>query len=488
MISLTHRPELHVTPETGILNAPAGVLFDGYTWHMFTQFAPRESEGSRWAHQVSYGSPFNWEICDDVLAPQAPETTLRAGSVTAVGDDVTLYYTGAIVHDAQQQETHIGIAEIPNIEATWETVSDEASTLDFHVIRHGVAITDQAGLTNFRSPCVVPNWFNEANREAGHEGWLMLTVTGDITCPGLAILESQDGKVWQLRGPLKLAGDSGLSDVNIVAPRIIRLRDEIDNQIYDVLIVTIEHNGIDISGYLVGTLSGTTFTITAPFKRLDYGHDFVRPRNTNRPSSIINAEQRYQSAVLFGLMNGVGRLDDASTHLSMNTEGWANCLSLPRRITLQGGLLYTTPFSGLPTAIEHSDYASMCTGIFDIPADGNVTIALYDTTGQVACTITHYGDRLELDRSMNPHHHGDNIAIAPLNEDDTDSLTIIVDASTVEVFADGGQIAMASRVYFNGQCEEFFLSTSSATVERFDKFFPRRNAYSGLDDLEGPVR
>ena len=33
-----HRPELHITAEEGVLFAPAGVLLDGNTWHVFHQY------------------------------------------------------------------------------------------------------------------------------------------------------------------------------------------------------------------------------------------------------------------------------------------------------------------------------------------------------------------------------------------------------------------------------------------------------------------
>ena len=35
-----HRPELHITPERGVLDAPAGVLLDGNDWHVFYQYRP----------------------------------------------------------------------------------------------------------------------------------------------------------------------------------------------------------------------------------------------------------------------------------------------------------------------------------------------------------------------------------------------------------------------------------------------------------------
>ncbi|MDO4762260.1 MAG: GH32 C-terminal domain-containing protein [Corynebacterium sp.] len=475
---MTHRPELHVTLSEGILDAPAGALFDGYSWHLFNQYRPNAESGCRWAHQVSHGNPFSFEICDDVLAPEGDEISLRAGSVTAVGEDVTLYYTSV-----SDNGRCIRIAHIPEITLTTETIGEEEFCLDIHVEKLDETVGDCEGFDRFRSPCVVPN--------LNKEGWLMLAVTGSADNPTLVMLESDDGRKWNFLGPLMLTGDAGLTDSPLVAPRIVRLKDEVDGEIYDVLIVTIEHKGIDVSGYLVGRLEGTTFEVLAPFNRIDHGHDFTRPRNTNRPSSAIDMATRFDEAYLFGLMNGVGRMDRAEHHHSFSCEGWANCLSLPRRVSLQNRRLYQTPFPGILAAIEESDEASMWTGIFEVPEGESLTAELIDSTGQVSCTITHYGDRLELDRSMNAHHHGDAVAIAPLGEGDTDAVTVIADGSTVEVFADGGQVALASRVYFNGICEEFRIEhTDGVTVERSTVIEPTGRISRLIHELEdeGVVR
>ena len=55
-------------------------------------------------------------------------------------------------------------------------------------------------------------------------------------------------------------------------------------------------------------------------------------------------------------------------------------------------------------------------------------------------------------------------ATATLAEGDSDTLTIIQDGSTVEVFVDGGLIAMASRVYFEGGCSGLRVETSGDAV------------------------
>ena len=229
-----------------------------------------------------------------------------------------------------------------------------------------------------------------------------------------------------------------------------------------------ERGGRDVSGYLVGRLEGTTFTVVSGFRRVDFGHDFSRPRSTNTTTGTLTPEQRYERAVIVGLLNGNGRGDDATKHASWEAEGWANALSLPRRVTLEGGVLYQAPARGLPDAVKLSDYARSWTGVMEVPSGSCVTVTLLDGAGDPAATIRHSGDDISLDRSMNKafnHCFADSEpATATLAEGDSDTLTIIQDGSTVEVFVDGGLIAMASRVYFEGGCSGLRVETSGDAV------------------------
>ncbi|WP_080795587.1 GH32 C-terminal domain-containing protein [Corynebacterium pacaense] len=478
----THRPELHITSETGVLNAPAGVLLDGATWHVFHQYRPEADSGPRWGHQFAEGAPFVWEVADDVLAPTGGETQNRAGSVVSNGSGVDLYFTSVTSAGAS-----IHLARIQDLPATLETVSEDPFVLDSHVVRIGRVVGDTEDWKNFRSPCVIPGWEDGSNREEGHEGWLMLAVTGPAESPTVVVLNSPDGMDWQVQGPLTFAGYSGLDGGEVlVSPRVIRLRDEVDHEIYDIVIVTIEKDGIDISGYLVGRLTGSEFSVSTPFTRVDFGHDFSRPRNTNFTPGTVREESRYDEAFIFGLMNGIGRLDDPQTHLSLATEGWANAITVPRVATLQGGTLFQTPPKGLLDAIHDSEAAAGWTGLCEIPQGSSVSVALIDAGGDTAAVVSHRHNELVIDRSMNPHHPDSPWAVAPLTAEDTDSMFILVDGSTVEVFADGGYVAMASRVYFDGgPISAFDVSiTGDACVRRSSAVFPETFSSSGLPDLD----
>lgn len=454
------------------MDAPAGVLLDGDTWHLFHQYRPTPDSPARWAHVFSEDGPFDWEVCDDVLAPVGGETALRAGAVVANGTGLDLYFTSVTAAGTSIQVAHM--ADL----AAGCPLSDDEFTVDTRVQRIGDVISDRDGYARFRSPCVVPGWESNDDRHAGHDGWLMLAVTGSGDSPVPVVLSSPDGRSWDFVGRLGFEGDPGFDSASIaVGPRIFRLRDEVDGNIYDILLITLESGGIDISGYLVGTLRGAAFEVVTPFTRIDHGHDFTRPRNTNVTAGTVPEDERYQRSVIFGLLNGVGRQDDPSRHLSLPAGNWVNVLSLPRVVTLQGGLLFQTPPAGLPDAISRSTAARSWTGLCEIPAGSNLTATLVDAAGEAAATIVHSGGQLVLDRSVNPRHAGDPVAQAALTGDDTDSLSVFVDGSTVEVFANGGAVTMASRVYIDGGCSDIRVETSGGAV--LERYWERGPVSSG---------
>ncbi|AKK10831.1 glycoside hydrolase family 32 protein [Corynebacterium uterequi] len=464
-----HRPELHVTAETGILNAPAGVIKDDDTWHVFYQFQPSVGAGSRWGHVYSDDGPFSWAVCDDALAPAGGEIGLRAGSVLAHHGGVDLYFTSVTAAGSSVQLAHLA-----DLDQSIE-VSDDGSAVDPHVQRFGTVVGDSAGLRDFRSPCVVRGWESNHDRDAGHEGWLMLAVTGEEDNPTPVILSSADSRDWTLVGALTFAGDHGLhSTTHLVAPRILRLRDEVDDEIYDVLLITVEGDDEEMSGYLVGTLDGSTFTVITGFTPIDGGYDFVRPRNTYYTPQTPDVADPYATGVIFGLLNHDGRADSPEKHLSLRQSNWANVLSLPRVLTLQGGRIFQTPYPGILDAVSASQRARAWVGLMAIPEGGCVSVDILDADGAVAARVTHSGAEIAVDRSMNPYHSDRGAVSMAVCEDDTHSMSIFVDHSTVEVFTDGGEAALASRVYIKGSGVPALSvrATGGASIEQSYNYRP----------------
>ena len=359
------RPELHVTADSGILEGPAGVIRlgkeDERVWHMFYQYKPAPGEASRWGHHTSEDDPFSWYECNDAIVPDAGETQIRAGAVVggeASSGGVDMYFTSV-----SEAGNTIKLARVENVDALCEDLDED---LDVSAAAERVEITiEGAGeWSNFRSPCVIPGWFALGDRDEGHEGWLMLAVAGDTERPRPVVLSSRDGRTWHFDGPLEFEGDPGIQlDDTLVAPRLVRLRDQVDGSIYDVLFITAERDNKDYSSYIIGTLEGNRFTVVTPSQLFDHGHDFTRPRNTNYPRDVIDELVRYDRAYLYGFMTDSGRNGDPTSEPNWETEGWANALTLPRRVTLQGGHLYQVPAPGLPDAVDAAERALMWTAL-----------------------------------------------------------------------------------------------------------------------------
>ncbi|WP_175935252.1 GH32 C-terminal domain-containing protein [Corynebacterium sp. Marseille-P4321] len=447
-----YRPELHVTAERGILEGPAGVFRSGgpeaRVWHMFYQYRPAPGEASRWGHEMSEDDPFSFLDCNDVIVPVGGETNIRAGAVTESndGNGVDLYFSSETAAGNTVQ-----IAHVDNIDELCDFDDEEfegaPNQSELPATRLGAVVEDTDAAANFRSPCVVPGWEEVDDRGQGHSGCLMLAVTGPVEAPVPVVLSSEDGRDWRLLGPLTFEGDTGYDlDTSLVAPRIIRLRDEVNGDVRDVLFITLERDGKDTAVYAVGELRGNVFSLEGPFRILDHGHDFTRPRNTNYRTSESDAETRYERAYLYGFMTNTDRAGDPTEEPNWEAEGWANALTLPRRVTLQGGRLYQVPAPGLPDAVDTTDRARLWTALCDIPSGSNVTVEVLDGTGEAAAVITHDGDTLTLDRMDGSP------ATAELHDADEDNITVIVDGSTIEVYAGGGSVVMSSRIWPESNC------------------------------------
>lgn len=455
------RPELHVTAETGVLEAPAGAVRQGNTLHVFHQFRPTATSGARWAHQVATDLPYGWDVCDDVLAPVADDIDCLAGSAVPVGDGVLeLFFvtttpsgnTGTssvpspellasrLPHDLRgDRDFHIQRARINDLDLISEEISDDPSVVRREVERLGpVSVDDSAHpVHTLVTPCVL--------RHGGH--WLMiaLDLAGD-TDAAIVVLTSDDRQHWTVLGPLEVVGGPGLPEGGLpegrpFAPRIVSMTDETTDLPKDVLFITYpaEHGTSgEVAGYVVGQLDGARFTAQTGFRVFDHGHDFTRPRVIQGPQPAIIG--------LVGMFPGTGH------------GTWANCLSVPRFLTLRDGHLYQD-IVGVPAAVRsYTDHAAVFTAQLDVTG-GAATVTLLDDSDVVLATVRHSGDRVEFSRPTVPDGTED-VRTATLLDGDSDTLTILVDGPVCEVFADGGLVSLTSALSGDSRFARFRLDTT----------------------------
>ncbi len=449
-----HRPELHITAETGVLEAPAGAVFSGNALHVFHQFRPRPSEGSRWAHQVASEATYDWDICDDVVVPnrgladregtaRGAEVDILAGATVPVGLGAELFFVvthaageataaearGADIPHGQRGPRTFTIerALIPNLMEATE-VSDDPSLPDPHVQRLGAIDIDDSShpVENLVTPSVI------RHEDPAHpdEGWLMiaLSLINDVDAQ-IVVLRSSDRQHWRVLGPLELPAEAALRPDRPFAPRIVSMVDADSSARRDVLFVTFPGGAgesDEVAGYVVGNLSGNAFKVTTPFTVIDFGHDFTRPR-------VID----YHTPVMFGLVGA---------HPSLDGQ-WANCLSAPRYLSLVGGELYQDVV-GAPTAVRtFSDYAFIWSAQLDAQ-QGSVDVDVTDDSGQVIATISYTNDAVSVTRL------GVDTRTAPLKDADSDTLTVFLDGPVCEVFADGGAVTLTSAIPAHSQISD----------------------------------
>lgn len=479
------RPELHVTAEAGVLEAPAGAVRQGSSLHVFHQFRPTPSVGARWAHQVANELPYGWDVCDDVLAPAPGEIDCLAGSSVPVGDGVVeLFFvtTSPTGQDADPSRL-LGVnlphqvrgdrsfviqrARISDLDLISDEISDDPSIVRGEVERLGpVSVDDSAHpVTALVTPSVV--------RRGDH--WLMVALDlTDDTSATIVVLTSTDRAHWTVRGPLTLDGWAQLPPGRPFAPRIVSMTDDVDDTRCDVLFITYPVDDPDVgevAGYLVGSLDGTVFTVTTGFQVFDHGHDFTRPRIIQGPEPVLLG--------LVGTFPGTG------------AANWANCLSLPRFLSLRGGHIYQD-IVGVPAAVRsYTDHAAVLTTQLDV-SRGAVTVTLLDDNDTELATVRHSGDRVEFDR-LRPGEpdREPNLRTAVLAAGDSDTLTILVDGPVCEVFADGGLVSLTSTLCGTDRFARFRVDTAGgarviSAMESLGRHLQRRLAH--LDNPEEQER
>lgn len=464
------RPELHVTAETGVLEAPAGAVRRGSTLHVFHQFRPAPQAGARWAHQVAVGIPYGWDVCDDVIAPRDGEADCLAGSSVVVDEDAVEFFfvvtegelATALPHNRRGDRTfRIERAVVPDLAEIADEISDDPSHIPAQVRRLGpVDVDDSAHPVG---PLVTPSVIRR------DDGWLMLALSLDNDEDAhIVVLTSPDRQSWRVEGPLDIVGAAGLPDGRPFAPRIVSLTDVASDEPRDVLFITYPVGDAETAGYVVGSLTGTRFEVSSPYQVLDHGHDFTRPRVTQSAG---------QDAPMI-----VGLVGTFPTPRETEAGTWANCLSAPRYLTLDGGHLYQD-IRGLPRAVRsYTDRAAVFTAQLEVE-HGTATVDAVDTDGRVLLRVEHSGDAVTVTRTV--PDGGEDARSAALQDADSDTLTVLVDGPVCEVFADGGLVSLTSALPDGDRFTGFRVDTTDgarvlSSMESLGRSLQRRLA--SLDD------
>ena len=439
------RPIFHFTPATNFMNDPNGLVFLDGEYHLFYQHNP---EGDKWGH-MSWGHA----VSRDLLRWEHLPLAMRE-------EDGIMIFSGSAVVDASNTSELCGTAGASCLIAiyTGHTEKRQTQNLAFSHDR-GRTWTKYPGnpvldlsRRDHRDPKVF--WHEPSKR------WVMVSVLAGER--KVRFFSSSDLKRWEMLSDFGPAGATGGA---WECPDLFPLPVDGDPQnVRWVLDVDLNPGGrVGGSGaqYFTGTFDGTRFVNDNPDSLtlwVDYGKDFYASQSyENIPASD-------------GRRLWIGWMSNWAYADVEPTSPWRGVQSLPRELSLRrtpdGIRLVQTPLRELATRRATREGQPIDAGRA-LPGAAEIELEI-DTTGPGAAeaglrltngageevVVGVGGQPLEVfvDRRrsrLTPFHdeYPGRHAGPVRSANGRVALRVVFDRTTLEVFANGGEMVISDRVY-----------------------------------------
>jgi fructan beta-fructosidase len=275
------RPRRHLTPPSGFLNDPTGLLRYADRWHVFYQHSPGPVHGDvSWGHAVS-DDLLSWEHLPVAIRSDAQEE-VWTGSVVVDTDDSAGFGHGALV----AAYTSLRRTDLNQSQAL------ASSTDGLTWRKHGIVL--DIGSTDFRDPRLLRHG----------DRWLMAVARSRDDA--ISLYSSTDLHAWTHESDIAMPTGEGVWE----CPDLFPLGDRW------VLLVSREPDTL----YLVGGFDGARFAPEGDLRRLDHGPDLYAGVTVTDPPD--------GRRVLFGW------LDSWTYAQVLPTEPWRGQLSVGRELSL----------------------------------------------------------------------------------------------------------------------------------------------------------
>lgn len=425
----------HLMPETGWMNDPNGLCqFKGviHFYHQYVPQTPLGGEAPHWGHKTSTDY-LTFQEEPLFLSPDHDydKDGVYSGSAFIKNDEIHFFYTGNVKHPGDHDYTFSGREQ-----NTVHVISKDGYTIEKQeiVIPHA---NYPAGYTDhIRDPKVF-----------AHDGkYYMLLGARSLENEGkILIYESTDLSDWRYRGIF--FGEHYLLGYMWECPDYFHLDGK------DVLIFSpqglntteLAFQNIHQSGYLIGEVDweNLTFKETSEFRELDYGFDFYAPQTF---------EDEKNRRILWGWM-GIG---DTAPEYSNPTipRGWQHAATFPKSLSIKNEQLYQQPldeYLELRGKKENKKInLSQKENTLDIQVPAFELLISSETTIKELQLTLLQDTCLSYEDGCFTMKHGisgygrkhRNVHIGELNQ-----VHIFVDTSSIEIFLNGGQYCLTSRIY-----------------------------------------
>lgn len=470
--SVDFRGRFHVSPPFGWINDPNGFSWYKSEYHLFFQYHPFDSIWGpmHWGHAVSTDL-VHWKHLPVALSPTEPYDAdgCFSGSAVEKDDFHALIYTGHVdpnPRDASRRREVQCLALGDGIRYTKFSANP--------VIGPDL-LPEDASLADFRDPKV---W-----KEG--DDWLCLCASRRKSGEGqLLLFQSLDLERWCLRGTI-LRGGAWLDGV-WECPDYYRMggRDVLMLSLADASSGQLGKHKSHTAIWSTGRLDREACTfVPERLRELDFGPDFYAPQTVATPDG---------RRVMIAWMQAWGR--SIPTHDL--GQGWAGRMTIPREVELVDGNLVQRPVreleryrEGLASGELAFDGLARPTGLggqildleFTLETAGAETVGIKFFVGAEEETLLSWRpDRgeLALDRSRG------GLPIVALAQGKPDCcpyrakvetpegklfLRVVLDRSSIEVFAGRGEVAMSATVYPRDSSEGIvFFSEGGKARIRFE--------------------
>lgn len=420
------RPGFHLAPPVGWLNDPNGLCKFGGLYHVFYQYAPFDARGGvkLWGH---YASPdlIRWEQRPAALYPDEPFDChgVYSGSALAEEDGLYLYYTGNVkLPDNGEGYDYIAAGREHN---TVLAYSPDGVTFRSKRLLMKNGDYPQGISCHVRDPKV---W-----KDRGR--YYMLQGARTLDNRGEALLFASDDRIhWShvntLTTPVPMGYMWECPDLYTVG----------DGTVLAVSLQGVEREETRLqnlyqSGWfpLIGDYAGE-YALGA-FTEYDYGFDFYAPQ------TFFDGERRLMIAWM-------GMPDVENEYTNPTAElGWQYMLTVPRELTMEKGVLRQRPAREL-AALRGKCTAQRVDGCFASPALETFELELA-AEGPVRVTVRECAEIRWEDGilSLSFRAGGAGRTVRRVRVERLRDLRLLADASSLELFANGGEISMTSLYY-----------------------------------------
>lgn len=432
------RQALHLEPPDGWLNDPNGLCWFGGQYHVYFQYAPGTPDGTApkcWGH---YTSPdlLHWQYRGIPLRPDTPQDYggVYSGCAVPNGDTLHLYYTGNVKERGSYDYITAG----------------RQSNVLHTATRDGQRTGPKSCvLTNADYPGNCTLHVRDPKVWRDSEGWWM--VLGARARPDVRIAKGDYGEVLLYRSADGLAWRFAGS---MTTPRPFGYMWECPDwfPLGDQWVLSVSPQGLPHgelawqnvyqSGWFAAPGPAAFLASPAPlagaFTEWDHGFDFYAPQTFSAPDGRR-------------LMLGWMGMPDAGYQnpTAQAPGGWQHCLSLPRELGLQNGTICQAPLRelltlrGAPHGLSNGDTARI--GLpFTLTAAPRSSFSV-TLGGGLHVDWNAITELATLRFTSQALGGGRTIRRAPL--DHCESVQMIVDRSSVEIYLNGGACVFSTRFY-----------------------------------------